>query len=1058
MNWRLLGIEPTQDKKAITEAYRARLSQTNPEDKPEEFKALRAAYEEALQLADQPDTPAVRDESPVGLWLEEVRLLYDDFARRIRPENWEELLSSDVCLALDTRPLAEEALLKFLMQDFYIPQSVWQVLDRTFSWLERCEELYEAYPRDFVDYAVLNGIRYPGTLPYELFSPGTNAADCDEYRRLYYQIDRSPLEERDSLLEQLSGFSEKHPYGELLTYHRMLEKGEREEGLAGIRRLAEAYSQDGRLQLEWAAQCMNREEWTEGEEFARRTLALRPDSAQARQMLADCLAGQGEYEKAKKLVYQLMEAAGGDQKRLSQLHQSIQQWNEALIPILEEQKEAEPKNMELRIQLAWCYLQNDRDEDALKLCQTVDPDYEDSYDYHNVCARVAYSMEDYAAALPHLETMEILLRGMEEDGTEKTADRRRSLPGKLQMQGSCLLQLGRSEEAIRKYEEALELAPENPQVLTYMGRLLCSMGDHSRGAEIFEKLTKLLPASYHGFYLLAQTLFDLGRDRDAFEAVNRALSLESTDLYVYLLKIRILLRNGAWEGARETLDFLRQNGITDEIHTLWYEAQLLEQGEDKKEEALELYRSLAARVENNEFLEEASRLYFRLLWLEAEHLDAGKSEDRVKMLELANKGLSHDENDFSCLDYKAWLLKRDGKREEALEIYHRLESVPRHTMNVEKELAELYYEDLEQDADKALQYYQRLLEQDEQPIYLYYIGTCYRYLRQYEEAERCFYRLMEKEPEGLNSYYGLSYLYKCLNRCEEALEQIDKVIEGVQTWEGDYSSYYYHKARLLRRLNRPLEALEVLDELKLKYGNNDVFQDKFKICCQFALWEQAAQILRAWRRSGTDKKELKAAAIKLDLYTGKFKEVRRTLKREAGKLNEEEEEILRISIGELEGEDEELMAIYEKRARNREDKSLELMNMAEIQWRAGHYEQARVYACEALEQLDKQLSGNKTNEVMYRGWRSQILAILGRFEEAAEELERVRSLPLCQHCSYCACKDADVFEANIEEIRGNRKQALELYRAGQERWPDETDFVSGVRRIMRKGMEDDNRD
>jgi len=69
MNWMLLGIEPTQDKKAITAAYRAQLAHTNPEDKPEEFKKLRAAYEEALRLADGKGTEPVRDESPIGLWM-----------------------------------------------------------------------------------------------------------------------------------------------------------------------------------------------------------------------------------------------------------------------------------------------------------------------------------------------------------------------------------------------------------------------------------------------------------------------------------------------------------------------------------------------------------------------------------------------------------------------------------------------------------------------------------------------------------------------------------------------------------------------------------------------------------------------------------------------------------------------------------------------------------------------------------------------------------------------------------------------------------------------------
>ena len=51
MDWTVLGIEPTADKKAITKAYRMQLMHTNPEDKPEEFKVLREAYEQALSWA-----------------------------------------------------------------------------------------------------------------------------------------------------------------------------------------------------------------------------------------------------------------------------------------------------------------------------------------------------------------------------------------------------------------------------------------------------------------------------------------------------------------------------------------------------------------------------------------------------------------------------------------------------------------------------------------------------------------------------------------------------------------------------------------------------------------------------------------------------------------------------------------------------------------------------------------------------------------------------------------------------------------------------------------------
>ena len=43
--WTYLGIEKTKDVDSINEAYHKKLPLVNPEDKPEEFKALRSEYE-----------------------------------------------------------------------------------------------------------------------------------------------------------------------------------------------------------------------------------------------------------------------------------------------------------------------------------------------------------------------------------------------------------------------------------------------------------------------------------------------------------------------------------------------------------------------------------------------------------------------------------------------------------------------------------------------------------------------------------------------------------------------------------------------------------------------------------------------------------------------------------------------------------------------------------------------------------------------------------------------------------------------------------------------------
>ena len=331
MDWFVLGIDPTKDKNAITAAYRQKLRQTNPEDKPEEFKALRAAYEEAMSLADQQGAESTRDESPIGCWMEAIAKLYEDFASRVNPACWKRILASDVCVGLDTRAVAEEALLKFLMEHYYLPKDVWQVLDETFEFSQRAEELYETWPRDFVDHAVLAGIRLDPALEYELFVPGINGSDCDTYRRLYHQANQMPIDEVGSILEQMDALSERHPYGDALHYRLYIETGREQEGKAGFQNLASQYPDNPLLAIAWADLCLEDGNIEEADRIATYIMGIDLSHIGAKMVHAKCLAEKKQYHEAKEIAYEILHASSDNPMLGEQVTELMKAWNEQLI-------------------------------------------------------------------------------------------------------------------------------------------------------------------------------------------------------------------------------------------------------------------------------------------------------------------------------------------------------------------------------------------------------------------------------------------------------------------------------------------------------------------------------------------------------------------------------------------------------------------------------------------------------------------------------------------------------------------------------------------------------
>ena len=1051
MDWFLLGIQPTKDKKVIADAYRQKLRQTNPEDKPEEFKALRLAYEEALANADLADTVPVRDESPVGLWIEAVVKLYEDYSARIDPKNWKELMETDVCIGLDTRPAAEEALLKFLLENFFLPKTVWQVLDATFAFSQRAEELYEVWPREFIDHAVISGIRLDPTLDYDLFTPGTNGADCDTYRRLYFQASQVPLNEIGAILDQMDALSERHPYGDGLRYRYLMETGHGQEGRDGFRSLVAAHPTNSMLCMSWAEICFEDENFEEAEQLASHFLEFEPKNNTARIIYAKCLAAKEQYHEAKEYAYEILHNSSENPMLMAQTAELLKSWNEQLILQREATYAENPADFNNMIELTWCYIQNERVEDAMALANKIDPNYEDVYAYHNLMGKLYYNTNKFAEALPYLQTLETVLRSMTDDGTVETRKRMARLPEILQIQGSCLMQLGRVAEAKVKFEQAMAGAPEDVEALSVMGKILFSSGDYTNAIEIFQRLLQVSPGSWFAEMLTAMSLYQLHRDREAFDAVNRALAFQGNDLSMYLLKMQILIRNEIFEGVHEILDFLKENNAPVDISTDFIRAELTELEKKDTRGALKQYRTLQKRVEAGEDMMWKAELYYHLAVLTGNQLDVSQERNRQTILELVDKGLEANQHDTDLLSYKAWVLKQGGLQADAIRMYQALAEKNPNSSVALRGLADLYYENLNLHAQEALTYYEKLLENQKTAELYFYAATCKRQLGDWDGARRYYLKELEMDSEDIDGYRGLAFIAEAQGNNSQSLELLDQALAIMEEYDRPFDPMVEHKAKVLRRMGRFEEALAFVQDAASRYHFGSAFQLQFDICCQAGWWVRARQVLDFWKLNLPKDPNWASANGRLLLLQGKLFRAAFAMGPAKHKLPFRQVQDFRLQLAELEQNYSRQAEILNQRVRFNpsDDHAFSLLALA--YWHMGKNDAAKGAARKALSLLDTTLAQSLTDEPLYRSRRSLMLAILGRTEEAKTELANTRKLPLCHFCEYGSCKDADIYEAQIEEILGNTEHAKKLYTEGKAKWPDDLDFVSGHLRLKKKG-------
>lgn len=454
----VLGLEPTKDERLIKNAYREKLTVTNPEDDPEGFKRLRAAYEEACAYAkrseEEPRTLEERDESPSGLWLERAGKIYENIKSRQNPELWRELFDDDIFLALEEEENCRQKLLRYLMDHFRLPSEVWKLLNEKMHLVEEASALRESFPADFINF-VVNRCERGEDLEFELFEGAEDAAYdlfFNYYDNCWQALQEEKPEEAARYLEEAAGLHIYHPAMEVCRGKLLYAQDKKAEACNFMKALLEKYPGNAMV-------CYNTAEmlWDYGDrdgaaEIYRGLKEENDKHYMANLRLSEWHYDKGNYTEAKKCAESVLSSGADDSfmELLAKINAKLERDLEL--------RWRDEKDWESGLELCWCYLQDGKTSRGIRLATAIEKyiSPEKETEYNGLLAKLFVEEAEYEDAIYMSHVWEKLLEEKipkDETEEEKTKDQDRIRQAHM-IRMQCYKSLGYKEK--ENFEKAIK--------------------------------------------------------------------------------------------------------------------------------------------------------------------------------------------------------------------------------------------------------------------------------------------------------------------------------------------------------------------------------------------------------------------------------------------------------------------------------------------------------------------------------------------------------------------------------------------------------------------------
>lgn len=508
-----------------------------------------------------------------------------------------------------------------------------------------------------------------------------------------------------------------------------------------------------------------------------------------------------------------------------------------------------------------------------------------------------------------------------------------------------------------------------------------------------------------------QTLLymDMERYEDALDQIKAVISHGNQEIRFRWIRADIYrIRRMYREAVEEYKELLKE--LPNEVDIIYYCGICL-QRLDRNEEALRYYKQV------QDLDPEHTRVHHALMEIYSSRYDKYELKSAYQMaIEEATKQLEIADNAYYYIE-RGLLYMDNFNFEEALADYRKaLESEPENIYALNN-IGYVYQ--AQGKFEEALEYYKKSISlMDEEWSILPFVNSskCYQALMDWDQAIAVLHDALRHYKPSTSIYNRLIELYTCKKDIQKVKETCDRAEKMKLLSKADYydklSEAYFALGNISEGLHIFKEWYVWVSSLKGK-GRTDQAQ------------RAIMSGRRVYFRTKEGSREYQVQKARLVEAQGIFyfyhREMRKAVKylEEAWRISTQYD-LERTRIG-IRLSNAYYMRGQKKMAETVANETMKYMlqsNHAPQKLRADEQEEP-----DTLEYYlsYRPLAPLRTFET------AELLISLGDLDKAMQMLETCLTLPRCRHCAFGICYDAWLIMANIEEMRGNLKRAVELY-------------------------------